>query len=40
MNEEEIQGFNLFMGKGKCGTCHFMPLFNGTAPPAFTNTEA
>ncbi|MEJ6979113.1 cytochrome c peroxidase [Pedobacter sp. P351] len=40
MNKEEIKGFNLFMGKGKCGTCHFMPLFNGTAPPAFSNTEA
>lgn len=40
MNREEIKGFNLFMGKGKCGTCHFMPLFNGTAPPAFTTTEA
>ncbi|WP_256013996.1 cytochrome-c peroxidase [Desertivirga xinjiangensis] len=40
MNQEEKNGFNLFMGKGKCGTCHFMPLFNGTAPPAFTHTEA
>jgi len=36
----EIKGFNLFMGKAKCGTCHFMPLFNGTAGPTFTNTEA
>ncbi|MFD2160863.1 cytochrome-c peroxidase [Paradesertivirga mongoliensis] len=40
MNAKEVAGFNLFMGKGKCGSCHFMPLFNGTAPPAFTNTEA
>ena len=40
MNQEERNGFNLFMGKAKCGTCHFMPLFNGTAPPSFTNTEA
>ena len=40
MSEEEIQGFNLFMGKAKCGTCHFMPLFNGTVPPAFTFTES
>lgn len=40
MKTEEVEGFNLFMGKAKCGTCHFMPLFNGTAPPAFTNTEA
>lgn len=36
----EKKGFNLFMGKAKCGTCHFMPLFNGTVPPAFTDTEA
>jgi cytochrome c peroxidase len=27
------------MGKAKCGTCHFMPLFNGTVPPDFTETE-
>jgi len=40
INKEEIEGFNLFMGKAKCGTCHFMPLFNGTAPPTFINTEA
>jgi cytochrome c peroxidase len=40
VSKEEIIGFNLFMGKAKCGTCHFMPLFNGTAPPAFINTEA
>jgi len=40
LQAQEIKGFNLFMGKAKCGTCHFMPLFNGTAGPAFTNTEA
>ncbi|GAA3922400.1 cytochrome-c peroxidase [Hymenobacter algoricola] len=34
------RGFNVFMGKGRCGTCHFMPLFNGTVPPAFERTEA
>jgi len=33
------RGFNLFMGKGKCGTCHFMPLFNGTVPPSFAESE-
>lgn len=33
------RGFNLFMGKGKCGTCHFLPLFNGTVPPTFVETE-
>ncbi len=35
----EIQGFNLFMGKALCGTCHFMPLFNGVVPPTFEDTE-
>jgi cytochrome c peroxidase len=34
------RGFNLFMGKGHCGTCHFMPLFNGAVPPAFAETES
>jgi cytochrome c peroxidase len=39
MNAEEINGFNLFMGKGKCATCHFMPLFNGNFPPGYTTIE-
>jgi cytochrome c peroxidase len=39
MNAEEVDGFNLFMGKAKCATCHFMPLFNGTAGPVFSNSE-
>lgn len=36
---EEKLGFNLFMGKALCATCHFMPLTNGTVPPFFTDTE-
>lgn len=40
LSKEEIKGFNLFMGKAKCGTCHFMPLFNGTTPPWFTKAES
>lgn len=36
---EEIKGFNLFMGKAKCATCHFPPAFNGTVPPAFADSE-
>jgi cytochrome c peroxidase len=36
----EKNGFNLFMGKAKCGTCHFMPLFNGLVPPNFNETES
>jgi len=36
----EKNGFNLFMGKAKCATCHFIPLFNGLVPPQFTETES
>lgn len=32
-------GFNVFMGKGLCGTCHFAPTFNGSVPPLYTETE-
>lgn len=40
MSVQEVNGFNLFMGRAKCGTCHFMPLFNGTMPPAYIYGEA
>ena len=40
LSAQEIAGFNLFMGKGRCGTCHFMPLFNGSFPPLYSRTEA
>ena len=40
MTRDELQGFNLFMGKAKCGTCHYMPLFNGTLPPRFMRMES
>jgi cytochrome c peroxidase len=40
LNSRQINGFNLFMGKGKCATCHFLPLFNGTVPPTYSETEA
>ena len=40
MSSTEIRGFNLFMGKAKCATCHFIPLFNGLVPPEFTETES
>ncbi|HEY4154977.1 MAG TPA: cytochrome c peroxidase [Puia sp.] len=33
------KGFNLFMGKAQCGTCHFAPLFNGLLPPQYKTTE-
>ena len=35
----ERRGFNLFMGKAACGTCHFAPLFGGTLPPAYRESE-
>ncbi|ARS38370.1 hypothetical protein CA265_01155 [Sphingobacteriaceae bacterium GW460-11-11-14-LB5] len=40
LNQEEKAGFNLFMGKAKCGSCHFAPLFNGTQAPLFIKSEA
>ncbi|MDJ1473079.1 cytochrome-c peroxidase [Xanthocytophaga flava] len=40
LTSEEKNGFNLFTGKAKCGTCHFIPLFNGTVPPSFHKTES
>jgi cytochrome c peroxidase len=40
LTAEEKSGFNLFMGKAKCATCHFFPLFNGTVPPAYLETES
>ncbi|TKC06051.1 cytochrome-c peroxidase [Pedobacter frigoris] len=40
LNAQEKEGFNLFMGKAKCGTCHFAPLFNGTQAPLFQKSEA
>jgi cytochrome c peroxidase len=40
LKAEEVRGFNLFMGKGRCGTCHYMPLFNGSFPPVYSRTEA
>lgn len=39
LNNQEIEGMNLFMGKAKCATCHFTPLFNGTVPPSYSKTE-
>jgi cytochrome c peroxidase len=35
----ERRGFNVFMGKAACGTCHFAPLFGGTMPPKYLESE-
>ena len=40
LNPDAIAGFNLFMGKGKCAICHFAPIFNGTVPPLFSDSES
>ncbi|MBS1607855.1 MAG: cytochrome-c peroxidase [Bacteroidetes bacterium] len=40
LTASEKNGFNLFAGKAKCATCHFIPLFNGLVPPVFTETES
>ncbi len=40
LTSTEQLGFNLFMGKAKCGTCHFYPIFNGTVPPDYKRTES
>ena len=40
MTDEEVKGFNLFMGKAGCGTCHYMPLFSGVLPPKFITQDA
>ena len=40
LTQNEKNGFNLYMGKAKCATCHFFPLFNGSVPPMFNETES
>ncbi len=39
LTQEEKEGFNLFMGKAACATCHFPPVFNGLVPPKFSESE-
>jgi cytochrome c peroxidase len=36
---EIAAGFNLFMGKAACGTCHFAPTFSGLVPPYYRESE-
>jgi cytochrome c peroxidase len=38
--QDEKAGFNLFAGKAKCASCHFIPLTNGTVPPSFDKSES
>jgi cytochrome c peroxidase len=39
LTDLQIAGFNLFMGKAQCGTCHFPPYFNSLLPPLFDVSE-
>ena len=38
MSENVQRGFNVFMSKSQCATCHFVPMFNGVKPP-YIGTE-
>jgi len=40
LNRAELNGFNLFMGKARCSTCHYLPLFNSTLPPRYVQIDA
>ncbi len=37
-DERVKRGFNIFMSKAQCATCHFAPQFNGVKPP-FVGSE-
>ena len=39
LTQDEQKGFSIFMGKAKCATCHFAPIFNGTVPVAYKESE-
>lgn len=40
LDDNEVNGFNLFMGKAKCATCHFIPMFSGNFPPGYKQMES
>lgn len=40
ISEDAKKGFNLFMGKANCATCHFAPNFSGLVPPFFNENES
>ncbi len=39
LTDRQINGFNVFMGKAQCGTCHFLPYFNSLLPPYYAISE-
>jgi cytochrome c peroxidase len=40
LSTEARNGFNLFMGKAGCATCHFAPTFAGLVPPFYNENES
>ncbi|MFT6004786.1 MAG: cytochrome c peroxidase, partial [Bacteroidia bacterium] len=40
VSSDAINGYNLFMGKAACGTCHFAPTFAGLVPPYYDDSES
>ena len=40
LSADERLGFNLFLGKGRCATCHFFPIYNGFTPPHYEKVES
>ncbi len=40
LSDAERRGFDLFMGKAACASCHFPPTFAGYVPPSFTESES
>lgn len=40
LTDDERLGFNLFLGKAHCATCHFFPIYNGFIPPHYEKTES
>ncbi|HEY0780141.1 MAG TPA: hypothetical protein VGD56_19400, partial [Gemmatirosa sp.] len=40
LTREERRGANLFLGRARCGTCHYAPLFAGSTPPLFQSVDA
>lgn len=39
LTSAQLAGLSVFLGPGRCASCHRPPLFSGTAPPAFEASE-
>lgn len=38
-NQEITKGYDIFMGKANCGSCHYPPLFSGLQPPLYEQAD-